>query len=92
MKRFELGRTVQTTGIANACVDLNFLKEVQAAFRRYVNCDWGDTCKEDSAMNDNAVADGNDRIVAKYVTSKGNIFIITEWDRSYTTILFADEY
>ena len=92
MKRFELGRTVQTAGIANACVDLNFLKEVQAAFRRYVNCDWGDTCKEDSAMNDNAVADGNDRIVAKYVTSKGNIFIITEWDRSYTTILFADEY
>lgn len=92
MKRFELGRTVQTAGIANACVDLNFLKEVQAAFRRYVNCDWGDTCKEDSTMNDNAVTDGNDRIVAKYVTSKGNIFIITEWDRSYTTILFADEY
>lgn len=39
-------------------------------------------------LNDDAVKSGDDRIVAKY----DNIFIITEWDRSVTTILFLEEY
>lgn len=90
--KFELGQTVQTRGIAAACEnDEAFTKEIYKAFNKYVNCDWGETCAEDSALNDSAVNNA-DRIVAKYETSKGNIFIITEWDRSYTTILFADEY
>ena len=43
-------------------------------------------------MNDEAVRSGNNRILASYETSKGKIYIITEYDRSATTILFADEY
>ena len=49
-------------------------------------------CEEDKQMNDEAIKSGNDRILAAYETSKGNIYIITEHDRSATTILFADEY
>jgi len=91
--KFELGQTVQTRGIAAACENNEaFTKEIYEAFNKYVLCDWGDTCAEDCALNDSAVKNNDDRIVAKYKTSAGNIFIITEWDRSYTTILFANEY
>ena len=43
-------------------------------------------------MNDEAIKNGNDRILASYETSKGKIYIITENDRSATTILFTNEY
>ena len=68
--------------------DDNFAKFVYECVGKYRRCDWGDTCKEDWKMNDSAVENGDDRIVAKY----DNIFIITEWDRSITTILFTEEY
>lgn len=93
MSKFELGQTVQTRGIAAACENNEaFTKEVYAAFAKYIACDWGDTCEEDKPLNDSAVANNDDRIVAKYNTSKGDIFIITEWDRSSTCIMFANEY
>ena len=53
--------------------------------------DWGDLRQEDKALNDQAVESG-DQVMAKYLTSKGKIWIITEWDRSATTILFPCEY
>lgn len=43
-------------------------------------------------MNDEAIKNGNDRVLAAYETSQGKIYIITEYDRSYTTILFSHEY
>jgi hypothetical protein len=48
--------------------------------------------KRDMQSNDDAVKTGNDRILAAYNTSEGKVYIITEWDRSYTTLLFANEY
>ena len=42
-------------------------------------------------MNDNALKDG-ERIVAVYNIGDDKIYIITEWDRSVTTILFPSEY
>lgn len=62
------------------------------SFGRYLREDWGDICKEDWDMNDSAVKYENDRIVAKYKHQLGDVLIITEWDRSATTILFAEEY
>lgn len=93
MSKFELGQVVQTRGIAAACEESSdFTLEVHQAFYKYLKCDWGDTCEEDKPLNDSAVENNDDRILAKYKTSKGNIFIITEADRSSTCILFADEY
>ncbi len=90
---FNLGHLVQTRGIATACKnDKPFSVEINKAFRKYVKGDWGDICEEDKAMNDSAVKNEDDRIFASYSTCKGDVFIITEWDRSYTTILFANEY
>ena len=83
----------QTRGIDNAIQsDSEFEKEITSALGKYQMMNWGDTCKEDSEMNNNAVYSGDERVVAKYTTSKGDVFIITEWDRSATTILFACEY
>lgn len=43
-------------------------------------------------MNDKALRTGAARVLAAYDTSEGRVYIITEQDRSCTTILFADEY
>lgn len=90
--KFELGTVVMTRGIAGAVEDEDFFREVRQAFTRYIHGIWGDTCEADSKMNDRAVAYGNDRILASYETSHGKMFISTEYDRSYTTIMFATEY
>lgn len=81
-----------TSGIAEEMKQNEaFEKEIKCATDKYMHGDWGDTCESDKKLNDEAL-DCDDRIVAKYVTTKGDIFIITEWDRSNTTIMFADEY
>ena len=91
--KFELGQLVMTRGIADVMENNEVFKtEVNQAFEKYANCDWGDTCKEDAAMNDEAIKTGDDRVLAVYQTSEGKIYIITEWDRSCTTILFPSEY
>lgn len=94
--KFELGQVVMTRGIAEARGAGNgfnhtFNKEVLEAFDKYKNCDWGITCEEDAEMNNEAIIEG-ERILAVYPTCCGEIWIITEWDRSVTTILFPDEY
>ena len=92
-KRLELGRLVQTRGIYNACEEsIDFSKEIAVAFNRYTRGDWGEMCDADKALNDEAVRTGGDRVLAAYETSKGKVYIITEYDRSATTILFANEY
>lgn len=81
-----------TNGITNAALNNEpFFHEILAALNRYTMKDWGDLCEEDKAINEDALIHG-DRILAKYETSKGPIYIITEWDRSTTTVLFTDEY
>lgn len=89
---FELGKLLMTSGIANAMDDNNFTLEVNKAFSRYRNRDWGELDTEDSQMNDMALINEDDRILARYKTSQGDIYIITECDRSVTTILFTEEY
>lgn len=87
--KFELGQLVATRGInAKLLEDSDFSKFLWDSFARYKNCDWGDIPHKDKRVNDSAVKNGDDRIVARY----NDIYIITEWDRSATTILFTYEY
>ena len=54
--------------------------------------DWGELDAEDEAANDGALNTGG-RIVSSYQSASGLKFlIITEWDRSATTILLPEDY
>lgn len=94
LKHFNLGTVVQTNGVyTKACEDEKFFDYVQKCFGRFMNGDWGEMCDEDKEMNDNALKNGDDRILASYENNgMPKLYIITEWDRSYTTILFPSEY
>ena len=93
MANMKTGKWVMTAGINNDIADsTKFAKEITSFMKRYLKCDWGDMCEEDKAMNDDALKTGEDRIFAAYESSKGKVYIITEWDRSYTTVLYASEY
>lgn len=92
-RKFKLGQVVMTRNISDEISDdTNFSEEIGKCLKRYINCDWGEMEKEDKEMNNNAVKNNDDRIFAAYRTSKGKVYIITEWDRSYTTIMFASDY
>lgn len=91
--KFELGQVVETIRIAiKETMDYDFFKFTRKSLERYKNADWGDTCEEDKKQNDEAVKNG-ERILAVYkYNAEKSIWIITEWDRSVTTILFLEEY
>lgn len=92
IKSFILGKLIVTRTINDDIANNEvFAYEVMKALSRYQVCDWGDTCKEDSILNNKAIIEDN-RVLASYNTSLGKIWIITEWDRSYTTILYPSEY
>ena len=62
---------------------------------RHLKGDWGDLSEEDKKANDLAVREGNLRIFSAYETDiegVGKIWIITEADRSATTILLPSDY
>jgi hypothetical protein len=58
---------------------------------RHANQDWGDLCAEDRRTNDNAVKHGG-RVLSSYELRGDKLWIITEADRSVTTLLTPDEY
>ena len=84
---FPAGQIVVTRRIAG---ELNSLV-IGHLLSRHLHCDWGELCEEDWKMNDAAVRKG-ERLLSAYKIGGKKVFIITEWDRSVTTILFADEY
>lgn len=92
--KFRLGGVVATTGMdQKANEDPEFKEFISASLRRYINRDWGDTCEEDREWNDEALRNG-ERVLAVYIypKTKQQIWIITEWNRSVTTVLFPEEY
>ncbi|MBS6639799.1 MAG: hypothetical protein KH295_01955 [Clostridiaceae bacterium] len=84
---FPAGQIVVTRRIAD---ELNSLA-IGHLLSRHLHCDWGDLCEEDWKLNDVAVRHG-ERLLSSYKAAGQTVFIITEWDRSATTVLFADEY
>jgi hypothetical protein len=62
------------------------------AIARHCSGDWGDVCEEDWQLNDEAMEVGN-RVLSSYTSPDGvKFWIITEWDRSVTTVLLPDDY
>lgn len=66
--------------------------EIIAALDRHLACDWGDVCAEDKQSNDWALQH-ECRLFSVYHTRGGTKFwIITEADRSATTVLLPEDY
>jgi hypothetical protein len=86
--QFQLGQVVATPG-ALECVPP---EEFTRALSRHMCGDWGILCKEDKRENEYALKEGG-RLVSSYRTTAGTKFyIITEADRSCTTVLLPEEY
>lgn len=88
--KFDLGKVVATPGALRALRDSG--DNGAAYIRRHASGDWGDVGPGDSRLNDQAVKEGS-RILSSYELSDGTkLWIITEWDRSVTTLLLPSEY
>jgi len=85
--RFPLGQVVATPG----ALELTGFA-VRTALARHKAGDWGDLDHEDKQANEDAIKHGS-RILSSYKDVDGTKFwIITEADRSSTTVLLPDEY
>lgn len=90
MKKFDLGQIVYTPGAEHALQGSG--QEVTFFLDKHIRGDWGEVDAEDKAINNAALEDGS-RILSAYRTLKGEkIWVITEADRSVTTLLLPEEY
>ena len=87
---FSLGQVLATPGAlklleTHRLLPLSFIQ-------RHVSGDWGDICAEDRQANVDALQYGY-RLMSVYaVTPSDKLWIITEADRSSTTLLLPEEY
>lgn len=86
--KFSLGQIVAT---AQAMATIT-KEDIQLALERHVKGDWGEVGIEDGEANEQALLDG-ERLLSVYEASGGETFwIITEADRSSTTVLLPSDY
>ena len=88
MATFPPGQIVITRNALNSLEQT----DVYASLARHLRGDWGDVDEEDRQTNDQALTHGA-RLLSVYHAANGTKFwIITEADRSVTTILLPDDY
>lgn len=87
--RFPLGNLYATSAVAQwtSQQGLSLFQFIE----RHHNGDWGDLDDEDKQANEDALLHGG-RIFSSYLAQGQKIYVITEFDRSTSTILFAHEY
>ena len=90
MNRFPLGCMLATPG-AKAALERSGQSALEF-FARHIRCDWGEVDQEDWRLNDEALERG-ERLLSAYRNRCGEkLWIITEADRSATTVLLPSEY
>lgn len=93
---FRLGKLVATPGAIEALEAAG--QDPQHFLSLHQSGAWGDLDHDDRRLNDEAIAhegdlDRQQRVLSSYRTSLNTkIWVITEWDRSTTTILLPEEY
>ena len=86
MNGFSLGQVVATQGALALGIDL------LRYLRRHAAGDWGDVSPDDAAENDAALTQGDGGFLSAYGTGDERFCIITEADRSVTTVLLPEDY
>lgn len=94
MDKIELGQVAHTATVHNQTrQDAAFNKHCWDCLNRHKNKDFGDIPEEDKELNLLALGPEGGRIFSVYNDQKfPTIWIITEWDRKNTTILFPNDY
>ncbi len=88
--RFALGRVVATRNCLNHLVAIG--ATAMPYLERHHQGDWGNLGNSDKQANEQALKDGG-RILSKYLLKDGTpIYVITEADRSYTTVMLVGDY
>jgi hypothetical protein len=100
---FDIGRLVHTSGINSALAktyDDYGIPYVAGCVNRHARGDWGEVCEDDAEANNRAMETGA-RIISSYPIDPGGppaaygdnaMWVITEADRSSTTVLLPSEY
>jgi hypothetical protein len=88
LAKFNLGRIVATPH----ALDRIWNEDILRAIQRHQAGDWGDVEEDDRAANNQALVEGT-RILSIYHAKNGTKFwLITEADRSVTTVLLPEDY
>jgi hypothetical protein len=88
IRKFPLGRIVATP---NALAHVSEM-EMGQSLARHESGDWGDVDPEDRGLNDQALVEGSRLFSVYHTTGNVKFWIITEWDRSATTVLLPADY
>lgn len=86
-RKFALGQLLITRSAAERLP----VVAITMALRRHAACDWGDVDQHDWASNEAALQDGA-RLLSAYHCGDIKFWIITEADRSVTTVLLPEDY
>lgn len=86
--KFPLGRTLMTPGALGALTH----DEILNALTRHVSGDWGELEEEDLAANERALLTEGRLVSVHSSSSHVRFYVITEHDRSVTTVLLPHEY
>ncbi len=90
LQKFPLGKTVATPGVLSALAKND--ETYWSFMQRHCTGDWGDLEPEDKIENELSLLKGY-RILSMYhLKDDTKIYIITEADRSATTVMLASEY
>jgi hypothetical protein len=86
--KFQPGTVVATVGALAVADQL----QIAQLLARHLSGDWGDLGDEDKRANEHALKHG-DRLFSSYdIAPDTKLWIVTEWDRSATTVLTPGEY
>jgi hypothetical protein len=84
-----LGKVVATPGALNLLSEIG--EDPFDFLARHASGDWGDLCAFDRRQNEIALREDY-RVLSSYETPAGHVWVITEADRSVTTILLPENY
>jgi hypothetical protein len=79
--------------ITDLAADALSQTEIMTALMRHKDCDWGNVGDADRAQNELSLREGSGALCSVYPSEQGGEFwVITDWDRSKTTVLMPEDY
>ena len=89
MGHLPLGRVLATPGALKVLSDAG--EDPSGYLARHASGDWGEVPPEDARENERSLEHGR-RLLSSYPAGEARVWVITEADRSITTILLPEEY